>query len=184
MITEIVGGIFANSLAIMTDAAHLFSDMSGFFISIFSLHLSQMQPDQKMSYGYHRAEVIGSLTSVIIIQGLTIWLVVEAIQRILNPSKINASIMLLVSILGLIFNLSMMKILHSAPGHSHSHGHSHEGHNHEGHSHGHEGHSHSHEKDKNHYHDHNHDHDHDKSHDFKKERDMELKEIRKSVDKS
>lgn len=116
MTTEIVGGFFANSLAILTDAAHLFSDAIGFFISIFSLYLSQMAPNHGMSYGYQRAEVIGSLMSVTIIQLLTLWLVFEAVHRVLHPSPINASLMLLVSILGLIFNLSMMKILDNPPG--------------------------------------------------------------------
>lgn len=54
--------------------------------------------------------------SVTIIQLLTIWLVFEAIHRVINPSPINATIMLTISILGLIFNLSMMKILDNPPG--------------------------------------------------------------------
>mmetsp|Transcript_3805 Transcript_3805/g.5435 ORF Transcript_3805/g.5435 Transcript_3805/m.5435 type:complete len:93 (-) Transcript_3805:97-375(-) len=67
MLTEVVGGLIANSLAIMTDAAHLFSDVSGFFISIFSIRLSKLPSNESMSYGYSRAEVIGALTSIMII---------------------------------------------------------------------------------------------------------------------
>lgn len=51
MITEVVGGYLANSLAIMTDAAHLFSDVSGFFISIFSIWISSLPTDHDMTYG-------------------------------------------------------------------------------------------------------------------------------------
>lgn len=69
MLVELVGGFLANSLAIMTDAAHLFSDISGFFISIASLWISQLPADISMSYGYYRAEIIGALSSVILIWG-------------------------------------------------------------------------------------------------------------------
>lgn len=54
MCAEIVGGYLASSLAIMTDAAHLFSDLSGFFISVFSLFLSKRVASDELSFGYHR----------------------------------------------------------------------------------------------------------------------------------
>ena len=83
----------------------MFSDVSGFFISIFSITLTSLPSDKKMSYGYHRAEVIGALTSVQLIWGLTIWLIIEAINRIMNPPDVDAKIMLIISVLGLTFNL-------------------------------------------------------------------------------
>ena len=88
MATELIGGFLANSLAIMTDAAHLFSDVSGFFISIFSIYISKIPATNSLSYGYHRAEVIGALASVVLIWALTIWLLVEAVHRIVNPEDI------------------------------------------------------------------------------------------------
>lgn len=76
-----------------------------------------------MSYGYHRAETIGALASIVLIWGLTIWLIWEAISRIIDPPEVNAEIMLFVSILGLLFNITMMKVLHG--GHSHCKHHNH-----------------------------------------------------------
>lgn len=93
-----------------------------------------------MSFGYHRAEVIGTLVSIIFIWGLTIWLLYEATMRIVEPEEVIGTTMLIVAILGLIFNLIQMKILHSGDGHYHlggSHDHDHDhGHSHD-HSHGH-----------------------------------------------
>ena len=145
MLAEVVGGVLANSLAIMTDAAHLFSDLSGFFISIFSLWLARKPSTKDLSYGYHRAEVIGALASVIIIWGLTIWLVYEAIDRIINQNfTIDKYFMLGTACFGLLCNLVMGKILHSGHGHGHGHDHGHDhGHGHGHHHHGH-GHSHGH----------------------------------------
>jgi Co/Zn/Cd efflux system component len=79
MIVEIVGGLLADSLAIMTDAAHMFSDISGFMISILALWIARMPASNTMSFGYHRAEIVGALCSVLLIWGLTIWLVYEAV---------------------------------------------------------------------------------------------------------
>lgn len=113
MCVELVGGYFANSLAIMTDAAHLLSDLSGFFISMISLYIALRPADNKLSYGYHRAEVIGSLISISIIWLLTIWLIYEAVLRLFNPRPIKALLMLSIACLGLLFNIIMAKILMS-----------------------------------------------------------------------
>jgi zinc transporter 2 len=125
MTAEFLGGYFANSLAILSDAAHLLSDVSGFFISILSIYLTQIPSNFKMSYGYHRAEIVGALASVLLIWGLTFWLVVEAVYRVINPPKIDAEIMLITSCMALGFNMVMFKILHSG-----GHGHCHHGHSH------------------------------------------------------
>lgn len=146
MVVEIVGGYLAGSLAIMSDAAHLLSDFSGFAISYISIYIGTMPATYAMTYGYHRAEIIGSLVSVILIWGLTLWLVYEAILRIITPTDVDGKIMLITSIIGLIVNLIMAKVLHSSPGHSHDHGHGHDHGDDKGHSHGHShGHDHDHE---------------------------------------
>ena len=113
MMAEIIGGLLANSLAIITDAAHLFSDLSGFLISIFAIMIGQKPANKIFTFGYHRAEVLGALTSVITIWILTCFLLKEAIDRIANPTPIDAKIMLITSIFGLFCNLVMMEVLHS-----------------------------------------------------------------------
>lgn len=127
LFAEIIGGIIANSLAILTDAAHLTSDLSGFIISIIAIYIGKKKPDKVYTFGYYRAEVLGALVSVITIWILTVLLIQEAIERIINPSEIYVPVMLLTAIIGLISNLAMMNVLHSG-GHSHgncNHSHSH-----------------------------------------------------------
>ena len=113
MMAEIIGGLLANSLAIITDAAHLFSDLSGFLISIFAIMIGQKPANKIFTFGYHRAEVLGALTSVITIWILTGFLIKEAIDRLAKPSPIDSKIMLITSIFGLLCNLVMMQVLHS-----------------------------------------------------------------------
>ena len=174
MSIEIVGGILAGSLAILTDAAHLFSDFSGFALSIISLYIGRQPATKTLSYGYGRAEVIGALASIMVIWVLTIWLVYEAIQRIITPEEVDGKLMFLIACMGFVCNLIMMRVLHSHGhghdhDHDHGHGHSH-GHGHDkSHAHPHKEHDHDHDHQSKphnteHKHDHDHDHDHDHEH--------------------
>lgn len=159
-----VGGYWANSIAIMSDAAHLTSDALGIGISIVALKIAERGADNQYTFGYHRAEVLGALVSILFIWGITIYLIVEATKRILAPPEINGEIMLIVSGMCLVFNLIQMSILHSKDMHDFAHapgqgcsGHDHDhDHNHDHHDHSHGDHDHSHDH---HHHDHDHKHD-------------------------
>jgi Co/Zn/Cd efflux system component len=83
MIVEVIGGIASGSLAILTDAAHMLSDVGGFLISMFSIWIGQKAHNSNHTFGYHRAEVIGALASILIIWTMVIWLAWEATDRIL-----------------------------------------------------------------------------------------------------
>merc|ERR1719242_1811144 len=102
-------------------------------ISVVALWMSQKEATTKLTYGYMRAEIVGALFSVFLIWGLTIWLVYEAIDRLINPQEVDGEIMFIVACCGILVNIAMGKILHQGHGHGHHHGHSH------GHGHGHHG---------------------------------------------
>ncbi|OXU26397.1 hypothetical protein TSAR_010714 [Trichomalopsis sarcophagae] len=131
MIMEIVGGVMSNSLAIATDAAHLLTDFASFMISLFSIWVASRPPTKKMPFGWYRAEVIGALTSVLLIWVVTGVLFFLAVERIINKNfELDASVMLITSAVGVAVNLVMGLTLHQ-------HGHGHGGHSH-GHDHGHD----------------------------------------------
>lgn len=111
VILQIAGGIMAKSIAIFTDSAHLASDMFGFAISILSLKCAEKAASHDMTYGWHRAEIVGTITSILLIWGLTIWLIYEATLRIINPQPVVGGIMLIVAVMGLFFNIIQMKVL-------------------------------------------------------------------------
>ncbi|CAG9796294.1 unnamed protein product [Diatraea saccharalis] len=128
MIGEIVGGYISNSLAIATDAAHLLTDFASFMISLFSLWVASRPATRRMPFGWYRAEVIGALTSVLLIWVVTGVLVYMAVQRVIYKQfEIDATVMLITSAVGVAVNLIMGLTLHQH-GHSHGgggHGHSH-----------------------------------------------------------
>ncbi|KAM7308202.1 proton-coupled zinc antiporter SLC30A2-like [Ixodes scapularis] len=108
MLFEVVGGILANSLAIATDAAHLLTDFASFMISLFSLWMAGRPATKRLSFGWYRAEVIGALTSVIMIWAVTGVLVYMAILRMINKEyNIQADIMLISATVGVIVNVIM-----------------------------------------------------------------------------
>ncbi|XP_070497401.1 proton-coupled zinc antiporter SLC30A2-like [Chironomus tepperi] len=132
MIVEIVGGLLSNSLAIATDAAHLLADLASFMISLLALYIANRKSTKRMSFGFHRAEVIGALTSVLMIWIVTAVLVYMAVLRTIHHDfEINSVIMLISSGFGILVNIIMGCTLHD-------HGHGHGNHNHS--------HSHSHNK--------------------------------------
>ena len=129
---------YSPHLAILTDAAHLLSDLASFLISLAALYLSSRSPTSQLSYGFHRAEILGALISVLIIWLITGILVYEAVLRIISPQDVDGKIMFIVAISGLGVNVLMgLVILQSGHGHSHGlsggsgHGHSHGNHQHD-----------------------------------------------------
>ncbi|KAK1126572.1 hypothetical protein K0M31_004205 [Melipona bicolor] len=128
MIAEIVGGVLSNSLAIATDAAHLLTDFASFMISLFSIWVANRPATKKMPFGWYRAEVIGALTSVLLIWVVTGILFYLAVERIIHKSfELNSTVMLITSAVGVAVNLVMGLSLHQH-GHSHGHNHGHDSH--------------------------------------------------------
>ena len=115
MIIEFICGYLAGSLAIMSDATHLLSDLAGFLISLFSLIVAMKPADRNFTFGYHRFEVLGALASILIIWGLTIWLLMAAIWRIRHPNPIVGFLMVCIAAGGLLFNIIMNRVLSYNP---------------------------------------------------------------------
>lgn len=137
MTVEVVGGIKANSLAILTDAAHLLSDVAAFAISLFSLWAAGWEANPRQSYGFFRIEILGALVSIQMIWLLAGILVYEAIVRLINETgEVKGFLMFAVAAFGLVVNIAMALLLGHDHGHGHGHGHDHD-HGHGEHNHGH-----------------------------------------------
>jgi cation diffusion facilitator family transporter len=105
MSVEICGGYIANSIAIMSDAAHLLSDVVGIGFSAVALVIAQRNATSRYSWGFHRAEVFGALLSIFSIWVITVFLIFEAIKRFQSKPEILGGLMFSVSIICLVFNL-------------------------------------------------------------------------------
>lgn len=103
-IFEIIGGLFTNSIAIVSDAIHDFGDSISIGISYFLEKKSKKKPDNKYTYGYTRYSILGAIiTNTILVIG-SIFVIYNAITRIINPEEINYNGMIIFAIIGAIIN--------------------------------------------------------------------------------
>lgn len=116
MLVEVISGWVANSLALISDALHLFADVGALTLSLVVLKIAHLPRTAQMSYGYHRAEILGALASALSLWALSGVLVYEAIQRLVSPEPVQGPIVFVVASIGLLANLMMMRVLHPVQG--------------------------------------------------------------------
>jgi cobalt-zinc-cadmium efflux system protein len=112
MVMELVGGLIANSLALVTDALHLFTDIGSLALALLIVRIIALPKNQKMSYGYYRAEILGALASALVLLVLCGFITYEGILRVMHPSHVAGEMVFVIAILGLLANIWMMRILH------------------------------------------------------------------------
>ncbi len=112
MLIELIFGWIANSLALITDALHMFTDAGAIALSLFAFWIAKRPANKVLTYGYHRAEIIAALVSGFSTWGLSVWLIFEAIHRLIHPEPVEGPMVLIVASIGFLANLVMMMILH------------------------------------------------------------------------
>jgi cobalt-zinc-cadmium efflux system protein len=112
MVIEIAGGKIAKSLALMSDALHLFADVGALCLSWIAAHLMQKPATKSLSFGYKRTEVLGAFASALMLWALCGVLGFESIYRIFEPEPVHGGVVFVVAALGLVANFAMFKFLH------------------------------------------------------------------------
>jgi cobalt-zinc-cadmium efflux system protein len=110
-IVELIGGILSNSLALIGDAAHMFTDTVALGLSLLALNLARRPASQTRTYGYLRAEILAALTNGIVLILISAYISYEAYRRFIEPPQIQGGLMLVVAIVGLLANLIGLAIL-------------------------------------------------------------------------
>jgi len=109
---EMVGGLMANSLALLADAGHMISDVAALAIAMFAARIAQRPADTQMSYGYGRAKVLAAQVNGLMLWFLAGWIVWEAVTRFNNPPHVEGQIVLWIAAMGLFINLIAIYFLH------------------------------------------------------------------------
>jgi cobalt-zinc-cadmium efflux system protein len=112
---EIVGGIVSNSLALLSDAGHVFTDVFSLGMSLLSILIMKKPADKRATYGYHRMGILAALINGISLVIVALFIFIEAYQRIQAPPTVDTSLMLIIALLGLVGNIAIAFIL----GHKH-----------------------------------------------------------------
>lgn len=116
MVVQVIGAILTGSLALLADAAHMFTDASALVIALIASAVAARPADDRRTFGYQRAEVLGALVNAIILIVLSVSVGIEGVHRLLEPAsaEIGGPLMLVVAIIGLIANAIAMWLLSSA----------------------------------------------------------------------
>jgi len=105
LIAEVIGGILSNSLALLTDAAHVFMDVLALGLSLSAFKIACRPHDEKATFGYHRAEIFAALINGILLVIVVIVILREAYERLLTAPEVKTTEMLIVATIGLAVNL-------------------------------------------------------------------------------
>ena len=111
MVAEIVGGLITNSLALLADAGHMFSDVVALGLSLFAVWVAERPPTPQRTYGYYRTEILAALVNGAALIAVSIYIFIEAYHRLQQPPEVMGAVMMWVAVGGLIVNLLGLWIL-------------------------------------------------------------------------
>ena len=113
MLAEIVGGIVTRSLALISDAAHMFTDAAALAIALAAIRISKRAADHKRTFGYYRFEILAAAFNAVVLFLVAGYILYEAYQRFREPPEIQSGGMLVIALIGLAVNFIGMRILRS-----------------------------------------------------------------------
>ena len=114
VLVELVAGLQAHSLALLSDAGHNFTDALALGLAWAGFYLQSKPADEIKTYGYHRASVLSAFVNALTLVALSVWILYEAVMRLRAPEPVNETIMMAVAGLGLVMNGCIMLALKAA----------------------------------------------------------------------
>jgi cobalt-zinc-cadmium efflux system protein len=112
MVAEIIGGLWTNSLALLADAGHMFSDVAALGLSLFAVWVAERPATSRRTYGSYRAEILAALAQGVALVTVSVFIFVEAYRRVGEPPHIHGPLMTAIAAGGLVVNLVQLWILH------------------------------------------------------------------------
>lgn len=112
MLVEVIGGIATNSLALLADAGHMFSDAISLGLSFFAFTLSSKEPDKKRTFGYQRFEILAAAINATTLIVISLIILFEALRRLFIPEPVLSGGMLVIAMIGLLINLFQAWYMH------------------------------------------------------------------------
>lgn len=111
---ELFGGLFSNSLSLVGDSFHMFSDVLALGASMVAIYFEAKKPTEKFTYGFLRLEVVVAFLNGIVLMLISVGMIYESVIRFFNPKEIDFGSMFFIALIGLIFNIVITWILFSS----------------------------------------------------------------------
>ena len=112
MVVEVIGGILSGSLALLADAGHMLTDTMALALAAVAFQVCKRPADAKLTYGYHRFQILAAFVNGLSLLFIVGWILVEAVDRFLAPTEVLGKTMLVVAAAGLVVNLIAFAVLH------------------------------------------------------------------------
>ena len=119
LVIEIIGGTLANSLALLSDAAHMFTDVMALSLSFFALKIAGKPSTDTKTFGYHRVEIFAAFLNGILLLLMACGILYEAWQRALDPHAVDSQVLIIAASIGLAVNLCVLYFLREPASHNH-----------------------------------------------------------------
>ena len=116
MIAEIAGGLWANSLALLSDAGHMLADLLSLGMALFAVTMAARPATARRTYGYYRVEILSALTNGVVLVAMALAIFYEAYVRLRSPEPVAAGVVLIVAGAGLLANLIGFRLLSRSRG--------------------------------------------------------------------
>jgi cobalt-zinc-cadmium efflux system protein len=114
LLIEVVGGIITNSLALLADAGHLFTDVAEIGLALFAIRIAARPADEDRTFGMYRVEILAAVINAVLLFAVAVFVLFEAWRRFLDPPDVEGGLMLVVATAGLIGNAVSLWLLHDA----------------------------------------------------------------------
>ncbi|MEU0057635.1 cation diffusion facilitator family transporter [Streptomyces sp. NPDC006334] len=111
MVVQIVGGLLADSLALIVDAAHMATDALGLGMALLAIHFANRPPSESRTFGLARAEILAALANCLLLLGVGGYVLYEAVERFLTPASTEGGLMLVFGAIGLVANSVSLALL-------------------------------------------------------------------------
>ncbi|EYT82854.1 cation transporter [Streptomyces sp. Tu 6176] len=111
MVVEIVGGVLADSLALVADAAHMATDALGLGMALLAIHFANRPAGGNRTFGYARAEILAALANCLLLLGVGGYVLYEAVQRFMTPAETHGGLMIVFGLIGLVANSVSLTLL-------------------------------------------------------------------------
>ncbi|MEE1754092.1 cation diffusion facilitator family transporter [Streptomyces sp. SP18CS02] len=111
MVVEIAGGLLADSLALIADAAHMATDAVGLAMALLAIHFANRPPSGNRTFGFARAEILAALANCVLLLGVGGFLLFEAVQRFITPAETKGGLAIAFALFGLVANMVSLSLL-------------------------------------------------------------------------
>jgi cobalt-zinc-cadmium efflux system protein len=111
-VAEVIGGLLSGSLALLADAGHMLTDATGLVLALVGATLATRAASARRTYGMQRAEVLAALSNALLLVGVAVWVAIQAVDRLRQPTEVDTGLMLTVAVVGTLANAAGLVLLH------------------------------------------------------------------------